>query len=151
MSVNKAILLGNACQDPEVRNLENGRKVATFNLATSERGYTLQNGTQVPERTEFHSLVLWQGLAEVAEKYVKKGQQLYIEGKITTRNWEKDGIRFYKTEIQVSDMQMLGKKPEVQQQATAAPQPADQSPASFGEPVRVPMNDGIDEQSGLPF
>lgn len=149
MSVNKAILLGNACGDPEVKTLENGRKVAIFSLATNERGYTLANGTQVPERSEFHSLVLWQGLAEVAEKYVRKGMQLYIEGKITTRNWEKDGVRFYKTEIQVSDMQMLGRKPETQQQQ---PQQADSSPAAFGEPVRVPMNNERDDpESGLPF
>lgn len=148
MSVNKAILLGNCGQDPEVRALENGRKVATLSLATTERGYKLQNGTEVPERVEWHSLVLWQGLAEVAEKYVRKGMQLYIEGKITTRNWEKDGVRFYKTEILVSDMQMLGKKPETQQQQ---PQQADNSPASFGEPQRVPMNERIDEQTGLPF
>lgn len=146
MSVNKAILLGNCGQDPEVRTLENGRKVATFSLATTERGYKLQNGTEVPERTEWHSLVLWQGLADVAEKYVRKGMQLYVEGKITTRSWEKDGVRFYKTEILVSDMQMLGKKPEAQQ-----PQQSTQEPASFGEPQRVPMNERIDEQSGLPF
>lgn len=146
MSVNKAILLGNVCQDPEVKTLEGGRKVAQFNLATSERGYTLQNGTQVPEKTEFHSLVMWKGLADVAEKYIRKGMQLYVEGKITTRSWEKDGHKFYKTEILVSDMQMLGKKPEAQQ-----PQQADNSPASFGEPQRVPMNERIDEQSGLPF
>lgn len=158
MSVNKAILLGNACGDLEVKTLENGRKVATFSLATNERGYTLANGTQVPERSEFHSLVLWQGLAEVAEKYVRKGMQLYVEGKITTRSWEKDGIRFYKTEIQVSDMQMLGKKPEAQQQPASAPQGnmntqgnAGFPPAVFGEPIRVPMNERIDEQSGLPF
>lgn len=141
--VNKVILLGNACQDPEVKVLEDGRKVAQFNLATSERGYTLQNGTQVPEKTEFHSLVMWQGLADVAEKYVKKGMQLYIEGKITTRSWEKDGHKVYKTEIQVNDMKMLGKKSE--------PQQADSSPAAFGEPVRVEREQRIDEQSGLPF
>lgn len=159
MSVNKATLLGNVGQDPEVKTLENGRKVATLTLATTERGYTLQNGTTVPERTEWHSLVLWQGLAEVAEKYVRKGMQLYVEGKITTRSWEKDGIRFYKTEIQVSDMQMLGKKPEAQQQTAAAPQhyKPDQSPASFGEPQRVPMQQPNNmfepqvENGGFPF
>ena len=146
MSVNKAILLGNCGQDPEVKTLENGRKVATFSLATTERGYTLQNGTSVPERTEWHSLVLWQGLADVAEKYVRKGMQLYIEGKITTRSWEKDDHKVYKTEILVSDMQMLGKKQEAQQHPQST-----QEPASFGEPKRVTMNERIDEQSGLPF
>lgn len=159
MSVNRATLLGNVGQDPEVKTLENGRKVATLTLATTERGYTLQNGTSVPERTEWHSLVLWQGLAEVAEKYVRKGMQLYVEGKITTRSWEKDGIRFYKTEIQVIDIQMLGKKAEAQQQPAAAPQQykPDQSPASFGEPQRVPMQQPGNmfepqvENGGFPF
>jgi single-strand DNA-binding protein len=147
MSVNKAILLGNVCQDPEVKVLESGRKVATFNLATNERGYTLANGTQVPEKVEYHSLVLWAGLAEVAEKYVRKGSQLYVEGKITTRSWEKDGIRHYKTEIMVSDMQMLGAK-------KSEPQPQEQPAQSFPAPVSVPMPEpgqGDDENGGLPF
>ena len=88
MSVNKVILIGNAGRDPEVRYLDNGVAVATFTLATSERGYTLQNGTQVPERTEWHNIVLWRGLAEVAEKYVRKGDKLYIEGKLRTRSYD---------------------------------------------------------------
>ena len=76
MSVNKVILIGNVGRDPEVRYLDSGVAVATFTLATSERGYTLQNGTQVPERTEWHNIVLWRGLAEVGEKYVRKGDKL---------------------------------------------------------------------------
>ena len=87
MSVNKVILLGNVGRDPEVRYLDSGVAVATFSLATTERGYTLQNGTQVPDRTEWHNIVLWRGLAETAEKYVHKGDKLYIEGKIRTRSY----------------------------------------------------------------
>lgn len=112
MSINKAILIGNVGRDPDIRYLEreNEKKnaVATFTLATTERGYTLANGTQVPERTEWHNIVAWRGLAELAEKYIRKGSQLYIEGKITTRSWEKDGVTRYTTEIVADTIQLLG-------------------------------------------
>ena len=81
MSVNKVILIGNVGKDPDVRYLDSGVAVATFSLATTDRAYTLANGTQVPERTEWHNIVLWRGLAQTAEKYVRKGDKLYIEGK----------------------------------------------------------------------
>ena len=87
MAVNKVILVGNVGKDPEVRYVESNVAVANFPLATSERGYTSRSGVQIPERTEWHNIVLWRGLAEVAEKYVKKGTQLYIEGKLRTRSW----------------------------------------------------------------
>ena len=77
MSVNKVILLGNVGKDPEVRYLDGGVAVATFPLATTERGYTLPNGTKVPDRTDWHNIILWRGLAETAEKYVHKGDKLY--------------------------------------------------------------------------
>lgn len=80
MSVNKVILIGNVGKDPEVRYLDNNVAVANFPLATTERGYTTRAGVQVPDRTEWHNIVLWRGLAETAEKYVRKGTQLYIEG-----------------------------------------------------------------------
>lgn len=112
MSVNKVILVGNVGKDPEVRYLEKGVAVANFSLATTERGYTAQNGTQVPERTEWHNIVAWRGLAELAEKYIRKGTQLYIEGKIQTRSWEKDGIKRYTTDIIAETIQLMGKKPE---------------------------------------
>ena len=86
MSVNKVILIGNVGKDPDVRYLDSGVAVATFSLATTERGYTLQNGTQVPDRTEWHNIVLWRGLAQTAEKYVRKGDKLYIEVKIKSRS-----------------------------------------------------------------
>ena len=128
MSVNKVALLGHVGQDPEVKTLENGRKVATITLATTERGYTTQAGTVIPDRVEWHNLVLWAGLAEVAEKYIRKGSQIYVDGKITTRSWEKDSVKHYRTEIIVNDLQMLGKKPESAQAETA--QPAQQAQTS---------------------
>ena len=112
MSVNKVILVGNVGKDPEVRYMDSGIAVATITLATSERGYTLKNGTQVPERTEWHNIVAWRGLAEIAEKYIKKGSQIYVEGKITTRKWDKDGITRYTTEIIAENIELLGRKPE---------------------------------------
>ena len=126
MSVNKVILVGNVGKDPEVRYLEKDVAVANFPLATSERAYSLQNGTQVPERTEWHNIVAWRGLADICEKYVKKGMQLYIEGKIQTRSWEKDGIKRYSTEIYAETIQLLGKKPDSNEHATTvATPPAD--------------------------
>lgn len=111
MSVNKVILLGNAGKDPEVRYLDSGVAVATLSLATSDRAYTLANGTQVPERTEWHNLVLWRGLAETAEKYVHKGDKLYVEGKIRTRSYDdQTGAKRYVTEIFVDMMEMLSPK-----------------------------------------
>ena len=79
MSVNKVILIGNVGKDPDVRYLENNVCVANFTLATTERGYTTQSGIQIPDKTEWHNIVVWRGLAEIAEKYVRKGTQLYID------------------------------------------------------------------------
>jgi len=109
MSVNKVILVGNVGKDPEVRYLEKGVAVAKFPLATSET-YKGKDGEKVTT-TEWHNIVLWRGLAETVEKYVKKGSQLYIEGKIRTRSYDdKDGNKRYVTEIVADLMQMLGKK-----------------------------------------
>lgn len=120
MSVNKVILLGHTGKDPEVKEVA-GTKVANISLATTEKGYTLQNGTQVPDRTEWHSLVFWKGLAEVVEKFVKKGSQIYIEGKIKTRQYEdKTGSKRYVTEIFVDKLELLGSRPAQQE---ASPQP----------------------------
>ncbi len=121
MSVNKVILVGNVGKDPEVRYLEKDNAVANFTLATTERGYTLQNGTQVPDRTEWHNIVAWRGLATLAEKYIKKGTQIYVEGKIQSRSYEKDGIKRYFTEINAESIQLLGKKPESGEPHAATP------------------------------
>lgn len=107
--VNKVILLGNLGKDPEVRHLENGRAVANFSLATSEV-YKNKNGEKVTT-TEWHNIVMWSPLAEIAEKYLKKGNQVYLDGKIQTRTYDdKDGNRKYMTEIVVQNLNMLGSK-----------------------------------------
>lgn len=109
MSVNKVILVGNVGKDPEVRHLDAGVAVANFPLATSET-YTAKNGEKVTT-TEWHNIVLWRGLAEVAEKYVTKGRQLYIEGRIRTRSYEdQNGVKKYVTEIYGDTMQLLGNR-----------------------------------------
>jgi single-strand DNA-binding protein len=100
MSLNKVILIGNVGKDPDVRYFDNGNAVANFTMATSERGYKLANGTEVPERTEWHNIVAARDRAQFVEKYVKKGSLLYVEGKIRTRNYDdKDGNKRYVTEI----------------------------------------------------
>jgi single-strand DNA-binding protein len=115
MSVNKVILVGNVGKDPEVRYLEGGTAVCSFPLATSET-YRNRDGDKVTT-TEWHNVVLWRGLAEIAEKYVRKGSQLYIEGKIRTRSWDdRDGNKRYTTEVIADTMQMLGKRTEEAQQ-----------------------------------
>ena len=123
MSVNKVILIGNVGKDPDVRYLDSGVAVATFSLATTERGYTLQNGTQVPDRTEWHNIVLWRGLAQTAEKYVHKGDKLYIEGKIRSRSYDdQNGIKRTIVEIFADNMEMLTPRGASQPQASVAVQ-----------------------------
>ena len=107
--VNKVILVGRVGKDPEVKNLTSGNIVANFSLATSET-FKDKNTGEKKETTEWHNLVLWGKTAELAGKYVHKGDQLYVEGKITTMSWEKDGIKRYTTEIVVNSMQFLGSK-----------------------------------------
>ena len=100
MSLNKVILIGNVGRDPEVRYFDSGAAVANFPLATSERGYTLANGTVVPERTEWHNVVVRRDLVSFVEKWVKKGSGLYVEGKIRTRSYDdQSGVKRYVTEI----------------------------------------------------
>ena len=109
--VNKVILVGNLGRDPEVRHLDNGRAVANFSLATSET-YKNKQGERVTY-TEWHNMVLWTPLAEIAEKYLKKGNQVYIEGKLTSRSYEdKDGVTKYITEVVGREMTLLGKPPQ---------------------------------------
>ena len=107
--VNKVIIVGRLGKDPEVRHLENGASVANFPVATSET-YKDRNTGERKEQTEWHNVVLWRGLAEVAEKFLNKGDMVYIEGKLRTRSWEKDGITRYTTEIVGDNMTMLSPK-----------------------------------------
>lgn len=105
--INKAILIGNLGKDPEVKYLDTGVAVANITLATTEN-YTNKEGEKVSQ-TEWHDIVLWRGLAEITEKYLKKGSRVYIEGKIRTRKWEdKEGNNRYRTEILANNMTMLG-------------------------------------------
>lgn len=108
--VNKVILVGNVGMDPEVRTLETGTKVARIRLATTERMFDRQSN-ETKEHTEWHTITLWRGLADVVDKYVHKGSQLYIEGRIRTREWmDKDNNKRYSTEIQADVMNMLGRR-----------------------------------------
>lgn len=110
--VNKVILIGRTGKDPEVTTLRDGMKVARVSLATSE-AYTNKAGEKV-EQTEWHNLSLWQGRAEIAERYISKGKLLYVEGKLHYSTFEKDGNKHYRTEVVVDRMRMLGGKPEAQ-------------------------------------
>lgn len=140
MSVNKVILIGNVGQDPKVTYYDGGNCVAQLSLATTEKGYTLQNGTQIPDRTEWHNLIFRNRLGEIVDKYVHRGDKLYVEGKIRTRSYDdQSGIKRYVTEIFVDNMEMLTpKSAAAQANATTAPasagvasqpaSPAQQSP-----------------------
>ncbi|MDN5519169.1 single-stranded DNA-binding protein [Pseudomonas sp.] len=148
--VNKVILVGTLGQDPDVRYLPNGSAVTNISLATSEQWTDKQTGQKV-ERTEWHRVVMFGKVAEIAGEYARKGSQLYIEGKLQTREWEKDGIKRYTTEVHVDmrgTMQLLGGKPQGQQpgqvpdrqpqQRRAAPQQQNQQaapPDSFDDDI----------------
>ena len=115
-SINKVILLGYVGKEPEVRYVDQGVCVAQVRLVTSERAYRLQDGTEVPERTEWHNIILWRKQAEIVEKYVHKGDQIYIEGKIQSRSYEdKQGITRYVTEIWADDLKLFGSPRTVEQ------------------------------------
>lgn len=136
--VNKVILIGNLGRDPEVRHLESGAAVASFSIATTETFKDRNSGERI-EKTEWHNIVLWRGLAEVAEKYLHKGDQIYVEGKLRTRSWEKEGVTRYTTEVVADNMTMLTRRnsdqqapPPTQETPMASPpqaQPAPQQPA----------------------
>ena len=132
-SVNKVILIGNVGSNPEVRYLDRGVAIANFNLATTERGYVMQNGTQVPDKTDWHAIVLWRNLAEWAERFVRKGMKLYVEGKLQTRTWERDGQIRRKTEV-IAEYRNLGHE---QRQAT---------PEDDEAPKNDPLLDEVDEE-----
>ncbi|MBQ8778800.1 MAG: single-stranded DNA-binding protein [Alistipes sp.] len=162
--VNKVILVGNVGIDPEIRTTESGVKVARVRLATTERYYDRQTN-EAKELTEWHTITLWRGLADVVDKYVRKGSQLYIEGRLRTREWtDKENIKRYATEIMADEMKLLGRRGDAQQSGQSA-QPMGQSvpsqggysqpmAQSYGQPAAQPaqsipaMNDDPDD---LPF
>ena len=127
--INKVILVGNVGVDPEVRTTESGVKVARVRLATTERIYNRQTNENT-ELTEWHTITLWRGLADVVDKYIRKGSQVYLEGKLRTREYDKNGVRCFTTEILAEELKMLGKR-EIQaapQQVTYTPPPAQVMP-----------------------
>lgn len=142
--VNKVILIGNVGADPEVRYLDGGVAVANLRLATTE-SYKNKNGEKV-DQTEWHNIVLWRGLAEIVEKYVKKGMRLYIEGRIRTRSWDdQNGVKRYTTEIYADNMQMLSFG---RQEGSDMP---NRAPSTAAAPS-APMNETApDDSDDLPF
>ena len=125
MSLNKVMLIGNVGKEPEVRYIEEGVATAVVSLATSTRGYTLPNGTVVPERTEWHRVLLWRKQAELVENYVHTGDKLYVEGELRTRSYtDKQGRTHNVTEIWANSIELLTPKPKQQQEQTtpAAPE-----------------------------
>ncbi|MEO9872441.1 single-stranded DNA-binding protein [Ekhidna sp.] len=145
--VNKVILVGRLGKDPEVRHLENGATVANFSIATSETYKDRQTGER-REQTEWHNVVLWRGLAEVVEKYVKKGDMIYVEGKLRTRSWEKDGVTRYTTEVVGDNMTMLGGGGGSSQNQQGGDY-SNQQPAQAPTPVQD--SGGGDATDDLPF
>lgn len=152
--VNKVILVGTLGQDPEVRYLPNGTAVTNLSLATSEQWTDKQSGQKV-ERTEWHRVVMFGKVAEIAGEYARKGTQLYIEGKLQTREWEKDGIKRYTTEVHVDmrgTMQLLGGKPQGQQPGLAPDrQPRQQRPAPQQQNQQAAPPDYESFDDDIPF
>lgn len=155
MSVNKVILIGNVGKDVETTHLDGGSQVSKFSLATSEN-YTSKSGEKV-SNTEWHNIVVWNKLSEVCEKYVKKGQQIYLEGSITTRMWEKDGVKYYTTEIKATSIQMLGKKENQTDEnlptyeSAVKPNPSGLPPSEQAWTNRGNNPEPEDDEQDLPF
>ncbi|XEI31206.1 single-stranded DNA-binding protein [Aeromonas veronii] len=155
--INKVILIGNLGQDPEVRYMQSGNAVASITLATSESWRDKQTGEQ-KERTEWHRVVFMGKLAEVAGQHLKKGSQVYVEGRLQTRKWQaQDGSDRYTTEVLVDSftgvMQMLGGRP---QQGQPQQPPASQQQGGYGRPAQQPAQQSdneppIDFDDDLPF
>ncbi len=141
MSLNKVMLIGNLGRDPEVRYVMQDVPVATFTVATTEKGYRLANGTEVPEQTEWHNVVLWKGLAKIAEQYLHKGDRVYIEGKIKTRTYDdRNGVQKRVIEIIADNMELLGGGRRPEQTVVA--------PAAVQQPVAQPeVQTSNDEQT----
>ena len=121
-SFNQATVIGFVGDEPRVNITQTGRKMATLSIATTEKGYTRKDGTQVQDRTEWHNIVLWGKLAEVAQSYVHKGASLFVQGKMRTRSYDKDGIKRFVTEIEGETLQLLDRRQTGAQGCGYAPQ-----------------------------
>lgn len=136
--INKVILVGNVGMDPEVRTTESGVKVARIRLATTERLFDRQ-ANETKEHTEWHTVTLWRGLADVVDKYVRKGSQLYIEGRLRTREWtDKDNQKRYTTEILADDMKLLGRRGDNQQPQQQPSYSSSQNSGGYSRPAQAP-------------
>lgn len=145
--VNKVILIGNVGKDPEIRYFDNDQAVANFTLATTERGFKTRDGQDVPEKTEWHNVVAWRGLAKVVESYVKKGTQLYVEGKLRTRSYDDtNGVKRYVTEIVADSLNLLGRRPVAEGESVSAPMP---QATSTSEPSKQPVQNAGNESPFL--
>jgi single-strand DNA-binding protein len=145
--VNKVILIGNLGADPEVRHLQNGASVANFRIATSETFKDRTTGEK-REQTEWHNIVAWRGLAEITEKFLRKGSKVYVEGKLRNRQYQdKDGNTRYVTEVQADEMTLLDRPTERGEGQPAMRSEAAPQPASTGAPVAS----GGDDLDDLPF
>ena len=162
MSLNRIQLLGNVGKDPEVRYLDSGVAVAQFSFATTVKGYTAQSGQQVPDRTEWHNIVAWRGLAQTIEKYVRKGDKLYIEGELRYNKYTgQDGVERRNADIYMEKMEMLTPKgegkplPPMPEQPAAPQQPAAQPEQQQPKPQAQPTQKQMDFSAGpgddLPF
>ena len=142
MSINRVFLLGNVGNDPEVRE-SNGGKFATFRLATTDRAYTTKAGVQVPERTEWHSIIASGNIVTTIERYVRKGTKLYIEGKLRTRKYTaRDNTERTVTEIYLDNMELLGSKPQQESNPNvpfANQQRSQQNPNNWSDSDNVPF------------
>ncbi len=144
-SLNKVMLIGNLGKDPEVRHLENGTAVANFSIATSE-SYKDRNSGEIITNTDWHNVVLWRGLADVSEKYLKKGDKVYLEGKLRSRPYQdQQGVTKYITEVVVDDMVMLGNRNSGEQNSGGQSQ---QQPSPTPKAPDMKLNE---EDDDLPF
>lgn len=148
--VNKVILVGNLGIDPEVRTLENGTKLARLRIATSE-AYTTKEGQRI-EQTEWHTVTLWRGLAEIGEKYLAKGKQVYIEGKLKTRSWkDQEGNDRYATEIVADNMQLLGRPGSGGGERSSESQSGGQQTSQNQPQNAASAANSSDDEDDLPF
>jgi single-strand DNA-binding protein len=154
MSLNKVILIGNVGKDPTVKYFDSGNAIANFSLATNERGYTLPNGTEIPERTEWHNIVVTRERVQFVEKYVKKGSGVYIEGKIRTRNYDdQSGVKHYITEIYADrvDFYSFGKRPDAADEATNSTAPVASGASQVRQMPAQELPPSVEQSDDLPF
>ena len=150
-SLNIVQLIGYLGAEPKIERLQSGNVKATLSVATTEKGYTTKSGSVIPDRTEWHIVTFWGGIAEVCEKYLHKASCVYVEGKMRTRSWDdSNGVKHYMTEVEGSQLQMLDRKPvdPSGQSAPSNPQPAPANRQGYATPTHASTEPETDD---LPF